>query len=204
MPVKNPIGYHLNGRSVFLQEFLKHPRQIGSIIPSSRFLERRIVEAAGVASANVVVELGPGTGGTTRAILRAMPQHARLLSIEINPLFHAMVRRIKDDRIIAHLGSACELREILSGYGLPPPDAVISGIPFSTMSRNEGIRILEDVSSLLAPDGRFVAYQVSNRVASLCPRSLGPVQATTELLNVPPMRVFQWRKPAEGVRSEAP
>lgn len=203
MPIKNPIGYHLNGRSVFLQEFLKHPLQIGSIIPSSRFLERRIVEAAGVASANVIVELGPGTGGTTRAILRAMPQQARLLSIEINPLFHAMVRRIKDDRIIAHLGSAGELRETLSRYGLPPPNAVISGIPFSTMSRDEGIRVLEEVSSLLAPDGRFVAYQVSNRVASLCPHSLGSVQATTELLNIPPMRVFQWRKPADGVR-EAP
>jgi phospholipid N-methyltransferase len=199
MPIKNPIGYHLNGRSVFLQEFLKHPLQIGSIIPSSRFLERRIVEAAGVSSANVVVELGPGTGGTTRAILRAMPQHARLLSIEINPLFHAMVRSIKDDRIIAHLGSAGELREILSGYGLAPPNAVISGIPFSTMSRDEGIRILEEVSSLLAP-AALRGYQVSNRVASLCPHSLGLVQATTELLNIPPMRVFQWRKPAEGVQ----
>jgi phospholipid N-methyltransferase len=200
MPIKNPIGYQLNGRSVFLHEFLKHPLQIGSIIPSSRFLERRIVEAAGVASANVIVELGPGTGGTTRAILRAMPQYARLLSIEINPLFHAMVRSIKDDRIIAHLGSAGELKEILSGYGLARPNAVISGIPFSTMSRDEGIRILEEVSSLLAPGGRFVAYQVSNRVASLCPHSLGLVQATTELLNIPPMHVFQWHKPAEGVQ----
>jgi len=204
MSIKPPIGYHLNGRAVFLQEFLKHPLQIGSIIPSSRFLERRIVEAAGVASANVVVELGPGTGGTTRAILRAMPQHARLLSIEINPHFHALVSGIEDDRIITHLGSAGELRKIISGYGLDAPDAVISGIPFSTMSRSEGERILEAVASLLAPDGRFVAYQVSGRVASLCQHFLGPGQTTTELLNIPPMRVFQWRKPAAARERQDP
>jgi phosphatidylethanolamine/phosphatidyl-N-methylethanolamine N-methyltransferase len=185
-----------NGRSVFVREFLKHPLQIGSIIPSSRFLERRIAAAAGVASANVVVELGPGTGGTTRAILRAMPRHATLLSVEINPHFHALSSRIEDDRLIAHLGSAGELREIVTRYGLDAPDAIISGIPFSTMSRSEGAQILEAVASLLAPNGRFVAYQVSGRVASLCEDFLGPGRITTELLNIPPMRVFQWEKPA--------
>lgn len=200
MSGKKLNGTLLNGRSLFFQEFLRHPLQIGSIIPSSRFLERRIVEAARVARANVVVELGPGTGGTTRAILRAMPRNARLLSIDINPNFHAMVCRIKDHRIIPHLGSAGELRDILEAYGLPAPNAVISGIPFSTMSRDEGTRILETVSSLLAPDGRFVAYQVSDRVATLCPPYLEPGETKTELLNIPPMRVYQWRKPVEATR----
>ena len=97
----------MNGQFVFFQEFLKHPLQIGSIIPSSSFLERRILEIAGICSAKTIVELGPGTGGMTKAILRAMPQHARLLSIEINPHFHALVSSIEDDRLIAHLGSAC-------------------------------------------------------------------------------------------------
>jgi len=191
-----PPGVLPSHMPIFIQEFLKHPLQIGSIIPSSRFLERRIVAAAGIASANVVVELGPGTGGTTRAILRAMPRHAWLLSVEINPHFHALLSRIKDDRLIAHLGSAGELREIVARYALDAPDAIISGIPFSTMSRSEGAQILEAVASLLAPNGRFVAYQVSGRVASLCEDFLGPGRITTELLNIPPMRVFQWEKPA--------
>ena len=85
-----PVGSLLDGRFAFFQEFLKHPRQIGSIIPSSRFLEQRILDAAGIAEVKTVVELGSGTGGTTRAILRAMPQHAKLLSIEINPHFHTL------------------------------------------------------------------------------------------------------------------
>lgn len=189
-----PVNNLINGRLAFFQEFLKHPLQIGSIIPSSRFLERRILEAAAIASAKTIVELGSGTGGTTRAILRAMPQHAKLLSIEINPHFHTLVSSIEDDRLIAHLGNACGLKEIISTYGLGAPEVVISGIPFSTMKHSEGSQVIETISSLLAPNGRFVAYQVSKRVASLCRPFLGSEQIMVELLNIPPMRVYKWEK----------
>ena len=189
-----PVNSPINGRFAFFQEFLKHPLQIGSIIPSSPFLERRILEAAAIDSAKTIVELGSGTGGTTRAILRAMPQHARLLSIEINPHFHNLLSSIEDDRLIAHLGSAFGLKEIISMYGLAAPEAVISGIPFSTMNHSEGSQVIEVISSLLAPKGRFVAYQVSKRVASLCRPFLGSEQITVELLNIPPMRVYKWEK----------
>jgi phosphatidylethanolamine/phosphatidyl-N-methylethanolamine N-methyltransferase len=189
-----PFGSLLDGRFVFFQEFLKHPLQIGSVIPSSRFLEQRILDAAGIATVKTIVELGSGTGGTTRAILRAMPRHARLLSIEINPHFHSLVSRIQDDRLIAHLGNACKLKEIISGYGLDAPDALISGIPFSTMKQSEASVMIEMISSLLASNGRFVAYQVSSRVESLCRPFLGSGRMTVELLNIPPMRVYQWNK----------
>ena len=194
MPDNTPINGHSHSRLIFLQEALKHPFQIGSIIPSSRFLERRVVAAAGIATADVVVELGPGTGGTTRALLRALPQRARLLSIDVNPHFHGLLQRIGDERLIPHLGSACDLQEILADYGLGAPNAVVSGIPFSTMSRNMGGQIIQVVASALAPGGRFVAYQVSNRVLALGEMFLGKGQAATELFNIPPMRVFQWEK----------
>ncbi|MFP3984131.1 MAG: class I SAM-dependent methyltransferase [Desulfurivibrionaceae bacterium] len=183
-----------NNRFAFFREFLRNPAQIGSIIPSSRFLERRILEAAGLTSARTVVELGPGTGGTTRALLRAMPQQARLLSIEINPDFHAWVSSIRDDRLIAHLGSACDLREIMALYELESPDVVISGIPFSTMSHSEGSRVLEAVSSLLPPHGKFVAYQMRDRVAILGRSYLGSEKSVLEICNIPPMRIYQWEK----------
>lgn len=191
---RNPATTHLNGRLLFLHEFLKHPLQIGSIVPSSRFLERRIVATARIASAQRIVELGPGTGGTTRALLRAMPKQAKLLSIEINPLLHARLIGVGDNRLITHLGSACDLRQILEEHSFDAPDAVVSGIPFSTMSRDIGSRILEAVTSVLAANGRFVAYQVSNRVAVLCRPYMGREQRATELRNVPPMRIFQWQK----------
>jgi phospholipid N-methyltransferase len=196
MPNKKLNNTKVNGRLVFIQEFLKHPLQIGSVIPSSRFLERRIVEAVGADSAKVIIELGPGVGGVTRAILRAMPQDAKLLSIEINPTFNTLVSKIEDSRLIAHLGSAIEIREILSGHGLDLPDAIVSGIPFSTMSRTDGSRIIKTVSSLLPPNGRFVAYQVNSQVATLCQPFLGSGQSSMEYLNIPPMRIFQWVKKA--------
>ena len=204
---KNSVKSLLNGRFLFFQEFLRHPRQIGSIIPSSRFLEQRILAASAITSARTIVELGSGTGGTTRAILNAMPKDARLLCVEINPHFHERISRIADERLIAHLGSACELATIISSYGLDNPEVVISGIPFSTMDDSDGSRVIAAISSQLAPNGRFVAYQVSGQVATLCRPYLGQERMMMELFNIPPMRVYQWQKreqeaePQSGARS---
>lgn len=178
----------------FLRGFLQRPQQVGSVIPSSRFLERRLVELADLKTARTVVELGSGTGGTTRALLRAMRADATLLSIEINPEFHAFIRRIGDPRLAAQLGSAVELRAIMARHGLAGADAVISGIPFSTMSHPTATRILEEISAALAPGGRFVAYQVRRRVETLCRPHLGEPQVALEFLNIPPIWVFRWQK----------
>ena len=191
---------NLDDRLAFLRAFLRAPRRVASIVPSSRFVERRIVARSAVAAATTIVELGPGTGGTTRAILRAMPQHARLLCIEIDPILHGLLRRFGDPRLIAHLGSAEQLQEILNQHGLPAPDVIISGIPFSTMDRAVGRRILEAVSAALSHGGRFVAYQVRDRVAHLGSPGLDLRRVELEWLNLPPLRVFQWEK--NGVRVE--
>jgi len=189
----------LDDRLAFLRAFLRSPRRVGSVVPSSRFLERRLVTLSAVASARTIVELGPGTGGTTRALLRAMSPNARLLCIEIDPHLHRLLRRIKDPRLIAHLGSAEQLPEILSMHGLPAPDVVISGIPFYTMDRAVARRILDGISRVLPHGGHFLAYQLRGRVAELCRPPLELTRVELELLNVPPMRVFRWRK--NGVRS---
>jgi len=194
MLIPKPLSFLRDHRMAFFHEFLKHPLQIGSIIPSSRFLERQIVEAGDVSSARTIVELGPGTGGTTRAILHAMNRDARLLSIEINLHFHALVSGIKDDRLTVHLGSARTLADTLSRYGMGAPDVLISGIPFSTMSDDAGTEILEKVFSVLAPGGRFVAYQVSKRVCTLCRPLAGPGKMEVQILNIPPQRVYSWQK----------
>ncbi len=186
----------INGRIAFLRGFLKHPRQVGSVIPSSRFLERRLVELGGVSTAKTIVELGPGTGGTTRAILRAMPKDARLLSIEIIPEFYGFLRRIDDPRLIAHLGSAEDLREVISSCGLPAAQAVICGIPLSIMGPSHASRILDAILAVLAPGGRFVVYQIRDQVDRLCRPYLGPARVEVEFLNIPPLRVFQWNKQA--------
>ncbi|HIJ65121.1 MAG TPA: methyltransferase type 12 [Candidatus Hydrogenedentes bacterium] len=184
-------------RTAFFRECLSHPCQVASIMPSSRFLERRVVAHARIDSAKALVELGPGTGGTTQAILRAMDADARLLSIEINPHFHTILGRIGDSRLTAHLGSADDLQETVWHYDLSTVDVVVSGIPFSSISRASGARILEQVSALLVPGGRFVAYQLSRRIETLCRPLLGPPQVSFELFNMPPLRVYCWEKQAK-------
>jgi len=128
---QHPFG--LNGRFTFFKGFLRRPAVVGSIIPSSRFLERRIVAAAEIAQARTVVELGPGTGGTTQAILNALPPTSRLLTLEIDPGFVSYLRSFPDPRLCVHLGSAERIGETLAEHGLARPDAVVSGIPFSNM-----------------------------------------------------------------------
>ena len=182
-------------RVAFFQGFLREPQQVGSVIPSSRFLERRLVKVSAVRHARTVVELGPGTGGTTHALLRALPGEAKLLAIEIDPRFSAMLRaEITDPRFIVQAGSAEEIAGMLAAHGLPAPEVVISGIPFSTMSASVGENILRAVWNSLAPGGRFVAYQFRDRVAVLGRHILGRPEVDVELLNVPPMRVYCWRK----------
>lgn len=180
---------------VFFTQFIKNPRQLGSVIPSSGYLKRRIISNADLSQARTIVELGPGNGGTTRAILAAMSDQARLLSIELNEGLYQLAARIQDQRYIAHHGDATELADILAGHSLPSPDVVISGIPFSTMDKTIASRLLESVHQQLAPGGRFVAYQVNSRVDQLN-TFFEPSQRSVqvELLNIPPLRVWCWRK----------
>ncbi len=187
-------------RLAFLRGFLTRPKEVGSIIPSSRFMERRIVKTTDLASAKLAIELGPGTGGTTRALLRNMAPDAKLLAIEINPAFVSLIEReIDDPRLIAHCGSATEIPQILAEHGLEKPDVILSGIPFSTMSEALGTDILRSVRDSLAPGGRFVAYQFRDRVHTLGVDVFGRASVQTELLNVPPMRVYRWDIDSTGV-----
>ena len=198
-----PTPERQDHRLAFLRGFLKKPKQVGSIIPSSRFMEKRIVRIAELQRADVVIELGPGTGGTTRALLNHMKQDARLLAMEINAHFVGLLRRtLRDPRLIVHEGSAGEIGSALEQHGLAAADVILSGIPFSTMQREVGLGILRSVHDNLAPNGRFVAYQFRDRVENLGRHVFGSPKVQTELLNVPPMRIYRWDKPWDQTVSD--
>lgn len=178
----------------FFRGFLRNPDQVGSVIPSSRFLEKRVIAAAMQDTPRTVVELGPGTGGTTRALLRALPPGGRLLAIELDPHFAALLRQIDDPRLVVHLGSAVDVCNLLKRHGWGDADAVVSGIPFSSMPDLLGRQIMTAVWDCLSPSGCFVAYQFRNRVITLGRELLGIPEVEMEFFNVPPMRVCRWSK----------
>lgn len=185
----------LRERIAFLRGFVAHPGQVGSVIPSSHVLEQRLVRSARLSRARCVVELGPGTGGTTRAFLKAMPSNGQLLAIELSEDFAARLRSsIRDPRLAVVQGSAEFIDRSLAEYGLPAPDAVISGIPFSTMPRDVADRIAAQIAHVLAPGGRFVAYQVRPHVADYATPYLGQPRREWEFINIPPVRVFTWTR----------
>lgn len=189
-----PMG-PLRDSAEFLRGFVRSPAQVGSVVPSSRRLEQRLVRSAAVAKAATVVELGPGTGGTTAALLRAMPPEARLLAIELDARFHRhLTTSLSDPRLSLELGSALQLEAFLENRRLPAPDAIVSGIPFSTMPPEVSDRIAATVARVLPPGGRFVAYQVRAHVADFMRPYLGAPRMEWEVVNVPPVRVFTWTK----------
>lgn len=189
----------------FFQGFLRSPQIVGSVIPSSRFLERRILKYADIGRNDLVVELGPGTGGTTQALLNELGPGGRLLSIEVEAEFVDLLREFDDPRLIPHHGSAENISEILKIHGLGAPDIVISGIPFSTMPDEVGRRIVREIYDVLPPGKSFVAYQLRDRVAELATPVFGKPKVSLELINIPPMRVYKWtvRDKVEPVRESA-
>lgn len=178
----------------FFQAFLKSPKVVASVIPSSSFLERRVVRAACVKSAGTVVELGAGTGGTTRALLAAMTPQACLLAIERTAEFVPPLQNIGDPRLAVVNGCASDIVGELARLDLDGADAVISGIPFSTLPPALSRTIAEEIGRALRPGGRFVAYQFTDRVADFATPVLGRPLVEHELRNVPPLKVFTWQK----------
>jgi phospholipid N-methyltransferase len=184
----------LNGSWTFFQAFLRSPQIVASVIPSSSFVERRVVRAADAMTAGIVVELGGGTGGITRSLLKAAGSHSRLLVIERTAEFIEHLRSIGDSRLEVVHGCASSIGAELKRRGYPAVDSVISGIPFSTMPAALGTQIIAAVYDALAPGGRFVAYQFTDRVADYARPLMGKPAVEYELCNVPPLRLFTWRK----------
>jgi phospholipid N-methyltransferase len=181
-----------NGNALlFARNFFRHPRMLGSIVPSSRFLIKQLLEPINWNRARVIVEYGPGVGGITAEVLRRMRADATLIAIEMNPDFVTYLRQsIGDARLRVIEGSAAEVDEILGRFGLRRADYIISGIPFSTIAAPMRERILRKTHDVLEPGGAFLVYQFSTRVLQDLKRIFGYVGRKFEPLNVLPAHLF--------------
>jgi len=137
-----------------------------------------------------IVELGVGNGCVTREILRRMRPEARLLSLEINPVFVEAGRRLEDERLTVVQACAAELPVILQEEGIDGVDAVVSSLPLSIMDRQVVDRVMEGSRMSLRPGGRFVQYQYSLRDHERLSRTFGDVAVGFTVLNIPPAFVY--------------
>jgi phospholipid N-methyltransferase len=176
---------------LFALNFFRHPKMLGSIVPSSRFLIRQLLEPVDWGQARVIVEYGPGVGVITTEVLRRMGPDTILIAIETNPDFVSYLRdSIKDERLHVVEGSAESVDEILRRYGQSNASYVISGIPFSTIPAPVRERILLKTCEVLKPGGSFLVYQFSSRVLQDLQRIFRYVRRKFEPLNVLPAHLF--------------
>jgi len=189
----------LEPMAIFAKNFFQHPKMLGSLIPSSRFLIRRVLGAMDFQKARVIVEYGPGVGTITRHLLKHMRPDAVLIVLETNPEFVQYLRRsYPDPRLRVIHGSAATVQSQLAAAGAEHADYVISGIPFSTIPQPARGEILRATRSALRPDGKFLVYQFSPKVHDYLAEVFPRIQRGFEPLNVLPAQLFFCSPTAAG------
>jgi phospholipid N-methyltransferase len=184
----------MQSRLRFLGQWVRNPREIGSLTPSSRFLTREVVQRIEPSRPKLIAELGPGTGVFTRALLDALPPDGRILAIDTNAAFIEHLRReLRDPRLEAIHASAEHVDEHIKAAGWPAADAVVSGIPYSLLPRPVMMNILESSKRALREDGVFVGYQYSRMLRPHLLQVFDNVHYHSVLLNLPPAFVYACR-----------
>ena len=184
---------------LFGRNFIKHPKMLGSLIPSSRFLVNHVLAEVDWRRARVFLEYGPGVGTFTTEILRRMRPDAVLVALETNTDFVRFLRRrVRDDRLHVIHGSAADADAALARLELTHADYVLSGIPYTTMPPDLRDAILRKTHAVLHPSGAFLVYQFTRSVLPHLQQVFGLVDQDFEPLNVMPARLFYCRHRAEN------
>jgi phospholipid N-methyltransferase len=140
-----------------LGQFLKNPKHIGAIAPSSRALSRRIVSDSDIESASVILEYGPGTGVFTRQILKAKNPGAVFAAIERNELLAARFR-VEFPGVPLYEDSAENAPGIIRHLGADKVDCVISGLPWAAFDDGLQDRLIDATLEVLREGGTFVTF----------------------------------------------
>jgi phosphatidylethanolamine/phosphatidyl-N-methylethanolamine N-methyltransferase len=178
----------------FLRSWIEKPLHMGAVMPSSKLLARTMAEYVDPDSDGPVVELGPGTGAITNALIEHGVDQKRLVLVEYNPGFCALLRdRYPQARVVQ--GDAYALRASLGTALEAPASAVVSGLPLVTKPMLTRLKLMRDAFAALAPRAPFVQFTYS--VAPPIPKSLPGVstEASERIwMNLPPARVWVYRK----------
>jgi phosphatidylethanolamine/phosphatidyl-N-methylethanolamine N-methyltransferase len=188
---------------VFLREWLRAPLRTGAVLPSGEALVRAIARELEPTEAGTVVELGPGTGAVTRALLERGVAPERLVLVERNMQFVGILRRRFPNLTILQ-ADATELRDLLGELGIGPVSAVVSSLPLRSLPFAVQRHVLRASFGVLGPGGRFLqfTYGFTSPVHPLLQRRLDLVgqPVSRVLLNIPPAVVWSYASAVQGRR----
>ncbi len=187
-------GIRFDDEVRFIRSWLERPLAIGAVTPSSKVLARAMARYVDPDSDGPVVELGPGTGPVTEALVAAGVSPSRLVLVEFNPAFCRILRARYPDATVVQ-GDAYSLRRLLETLLIQPAAAVVSGLPLVTKPIKQRLRLIRDALDLMVPGAPFVQFTYS--VAAPLPKRLGGflVESSERIwMNIPPARVWVYRR----------
>lgn len=200
MPTQSPLSVararnqRIDDDVRFFRSWFEKPLSTGAVMPSSKLLARTMAHYVDPESDGPVIELGPGTGPITEALMEHGVDEQRLVLVEFNPGFCRLLRARYPAATVLQ-GDAYRLRHMLGDTIFRRAAAVVSGLPLVTKPLRTRLRLLNEAFGLLAPGAPFVQFTYS--VVPPIPRSLAGVRVEASeriWLNLPPARVWVYRK----------
>lgn len=186
----------LNSTGLFLQELITRPRSVGAILPSSKQLAVSMAQWLPIYSNSYVLELGPGTGSVTEALLKRGLREDRLVAIEQSPKMAELLRsHFPKAKIIT--GDAFELDKLLLQYPRVAENigTVFSSLPLMNFEPAAAEKLALMIRALLPPGGKLIQY--SYHVANKQPKAAAHFEfVASDLIwmNIPPARVSVYKK----------
>ncbi|MEJ1157182.1 class I SAM-dependent methyltransferase [Prosthecomicrobium sp. N25] len=180
----------------FLRSWVEKPLQIGAVAPSSPQLARLMASYVDPHATGAVLELGPGTGVVTKAILDRGVAPGRVVSVEYNEDFCKLLRNRFPGVHFIH-GDAYNARHAVQAAFPEPLSAVVSSLPLFTRPMPQRVRLLDEAFAMLAPGAPFI--QFSYALVPPVPHGAGAFELERTnwvVMNLPPARVWVYRRPA--------
>ena len=177
----------------FIRTWIEKPLSVGAVAPSGKALARVMANYVDPRVAGPIVELGPGTGPVTEALVERGIDPARLTLVEYDPEFCRLLRQRFPAATVVQ-GDAYNLRQTLDGVLREPAAAFVSGLPLFNKPLKMRLDLLDQAFELMQADAPFV--QFTYNAISPIPRSHGRVRAEASgrvWRNIPPARVWVYR-----------
>lgn len=177
----------------FLIEYLKSPRTVGAVAPSSERLAERMVRGIDFKNAEFIVEYGPGTGVFTDKLVKEKNKDTILILLECNKEFCTQLKERYNgfDNIILINDSAENIDKYLKQYNINKVDYVVSGLPFASLPKDVSNKILRQTKNVLNKDGLFITFQYTLLKKEFIAGYFEKIHIERVLFNVPPAYVLK-------------
>lgn len=167
---------------------VKNLKQVGSIVPSSGLLVRKIVKRIDFDKEIKILELGAGNGVITKEILNRMSGTSLLYSYENNPYFISLLEKINDQRLIVKGENVSRLNMLEDGYF----DVVVSSLPLANMTHAFKNKVYTDIKSKLKESGTYIQYQYLLSDYKMIGKSFNKGKLGFCLFNLPPAFIYKY------------